>query len=253
MPVGGVAVLIFCWFEQGEHVLTTVAVLRGQPLWGGGAGHFWGLEQAGSVEARTISADPTKRSMWTWQEAGAAYMFVLRDGLFAPPTSESELTRLLCLGLWSTLTIVFSRCPPRWQKSTSTPLRRRRATAAVSRAPEVNFQTFVNILGMLVKQGEEEGAGVSQRRRDYLVQELRIMAKFQRVRDDAFQLSPPEAVRRRVIFVANLDINELFGFVFDAAAPVKRQFPASAPPGGACAALSPPTFTHLHQLTSRGI
>ena len=65
-------------------------------------------------------------------------------------------------------------------------------------------------------------------------------------------LPKQEAVRYSVIYEANRDINEFFGFVFDAAVPVKRQFPTSAPPEGARAALSSPTFTHLRELICRG-
>ncbi|CAM9450816.1 unnamed protein product [Laminaria digitata] len=43
-------------------------VLRGKPLRGGAKG----TEHAGSIEARTISADPTKRKIRTWQEPGAS-------------------------------------------------------------------------------------------------------------------------------------------------------------------------------------
>ena len=41
-----------------------------------------------------------------------------------------------------------------------------------------------------------------------------------------------KAVRGRVIFAANRDINNFFGLLLDAAAPVKRQFPNAAPPEG---------------------
>ena len=39
----------------------------------------------------------TKRSTRLWQEAGSGFVFVLRRGLFVPPTSESELAHLLRL------------------------------------------------------------------------------------------------------------------------------------------------------------
>ena len=61
-----------------------------------------------------------------------------------------------------------------------------------------------------------------------------------------------KAVQRRVINEANRDINDSFGFVFDVAAPVKRQFPMSTPAEGACAIMSLPTFTHLCEWISRG-
>ena len=54
------------------------------------------------------------------------------------------------------------------------------------------------------------------------------------------------------VSVANRDINDFFGLLLDAAAPVKRQFPNAAPPEGVCAALIPPAFTLLRELTSRG-
>ena len=50
-------------------------------------------------------------------------------------------------------------------------------------------------------------------------------------------LPPKQKVARRcVIYEGNHDINEFFSFVFDTAAPVKRQFPTYALPAGACAA-----------------
>ena len=53
------------------------------------------MEHASSVEARTISADSTKRKIRMWQEAGAAAMFVLRGGLFVLPLSSSDLSHVL--------------------------------------------------------------------------------------------------------------------------------------------------------------
>lgn len=65
-------------------------------------------------------------------------------------------------------------------------------------------------------------------------------------------LPKQQALRVRVCFAANRDINDFFGLVFDAAVPVKREFPNSAPPEGACAGMSPLAFTLLCELTSRG-
>ena len=39
-------------------------------------------------------------------------------------------------------------------------------TTAVSRAPEVHFWTFIDVLVMLVRQGEEEAAGANRRAGD---------------------------------------------------------------------------------------
>ena len=61
-------------------------------------------------------------------------------------------------------------------------------------------------------------------------------------------LPKQQAARDRVIFA----INDLFGLLFDAAAPVKRQVPNAAPTEGACAGLMPPAFTLLREQTSRG-
>ena len=108
---------------------------------------------------------------------------------------------------------------------------------------------------MLVRQGEGGATGASQGKRDHLVQELRTTTKslneYMTMHFSSL-LQKQEALRCRVIYKANRDIHEFFGFVFDAAAPVKRQFPMSAPPEDACAALSSPTFTHLRELISRG-
>ena len=65
-------------------------------------------------------------------------------------------------------------------------------------------------------------------------------------------LPKQQAMRGRVIFAANRDTNYFFGLLLDASAPVKRRFPNAVPPKGACAGLTPPAFTLLRELTSRG-
>ena len=50
-------------------------------------------------------------------------------------------------------------------------------TTAISRAPKVHFQTFIDVLVMLVRRGKEEDIVTSQGRPDNLVHELRTMAK----------------------------------------------------------------------------
>ena len=240
------------WWPAGP----SPAVLSGQPLWGGGASPFGGLEHAGSVQARTTSADATKRSMRLCQEAGLGYMFVLRGGLSVPSASESELAHLLRFVVDPNKRVLEMITPPMANidiDAVRPPVQQ--GTTAVSRAPEVRFQTFIDVLVMLVRQGEEQATGASQGRRDHLVQELQTMAKSLNeymTTHFNFLLPKQKAVRRRVIYEANRDINEFFGFVFDAAAPVKRQFSTSAPTEGVCAALSSPTFTHLRKLISRG-
>ena len=203
-------------------------VLSGQPLWGRGNSPFGGLEHAGSVEARTRSADATKRSIRLWQEADSGYMFMQRGSLFVRSTSESELAHLLRFVVDPNKRVLEMITPSMAKidiDAFGPPVEQ--GTTAVSRAPNIHFQTFIDVLVMLVRQGKEEATGASQSRRDHLVQELRTMAKA---------LNEYMTLRRRVIYEANRGINEFFGSVFDAAAPVKRQFPTSASPGGACAA-----------------
>ncbi len=241
------------WWQAGA----APAIFRGQPLWGGGADQFGDLEHAGSVEARTISADSTKRSMRLWQDTGASFMFILRGGLFVPPTSDSESAHLLRHVVDPNKRVLEMITPPmaKIDMDAFTPPVEP-GTTAVARAPEVHFQTFVNVLIMIIKQGEEEAAtGASQSRREFLIVELRAMAtalnEYMTTHFNSL-LPKQEVVRRRVLFEANRDINEFFGGVFDAAAPVKRKFPTSAPPEGACPALTAPAFTHLRELTARG-
>ena len=89
-------------------------------------------------------------------------MFVLRDGLFMPSTSESELAHLLR----------FVVDPNKRVLEMITPLMSKididafgplveQGTTAVSQAPEVHFQTFIDVLVMLVRQSEEEATRAS--------------------------------------------------------------------------------------------
>ena len=149
-------------------------MLSGQPLWGGGASPFGGLEHAGSVEERTRSANATKLSMKLWQEPGSGYMFVLRGGLFVPSTSESELVRLLWLVVDANKRVlVMITLPMAKMNNDAFGLPVEQGTTAVSRAPEIHLQTFIDVLVMLVRQGEEEATGALQGRGDHVVQELR--------------------------------------------------------------------------------
>lgn len=59
-------------------------------------------------------------------------------------------------------------------------------------------------------------------------------------------------MRERVIFAANVDIDDFFGLVLDPAVPVKSAFPNSARPEGECRQINASAFTMLHELISWG-
>lgn len=84
-------------------------------------------------------------------------------------------------------------------------------TTAESRAPEVIFQTSINVLVMLGKQHEEDVAGASQGRRYHLIQELWTMAtSANECMTTLFNplLPKNQVARRRVICEANHGIDE---------------------------------------------
>ncbi|CAN0388892.1 unnamed protein product, partial [Laminaria digitata] len=225
--------------------------------WGGAGSHLGALEHAGSIEARTIAADSTKRSIRTWQEAGAVSMYVLRGGLFVPSMSTCEISHMIRFIADPSQRLIDMITPPIANidmDAFSPPVEQ--GTSAVSRTPEVHFQTFVNVLVKLIQQGDADSkGGVSQGRRDGLIEEFQTMAKtLSEYMTTHFNslLPKQQLVRGRVIFAANRDINDFFGLLLDTAAPVKRAFPNAAPPEGGCAGLTPPAFTLLRELTSRG-
>ena len=153
----------------------------------------------------------TKRSTRLWQEAGSGFVFVLRGGLFVPPTSESELAHLLRFMVDPNKRVLEMIAENR-HDAFAPPVKH--GTAAVSRAPEVHFQSFIDVLVMLVRQGEEEATGALQGRRDHLIQELRTAAKspneYMTTHFNSL-LPKQEVVRRVVIYEANRDINEFLG------------------------------------------
>ena len=58
-------------------------------------------------------------------EAGAGYMFVLRGGVFVPPTSESELAHLLRFVVHPNKRVLEMITAPQWRNWQSAPLRHR--------------------------------------------------------------------------------------------------------------------------------
>ena len=116
----------------------------------------------------------------------------------------------------------------------------------------MHFQTFVEVLVAVIRQGQAESKrGVSQARQDLLIDEWQKMSKTLRAYMNTL-LPRQQKVRECVVFASNRDINEFFGLVFDAALTVKNSFPNSAPPEGECAGINAPAFTMLRELTSRG-
>ena len=92
-------------------------------------------------------------------------MLGLRGGLVVTSTSESEPAHLLRFVLDPNKRVLEMITPPMAKIDIDAfvpPVEQ--GTTAVSRAPEVHFQTVIDVLVMLVRQGDEEATGASQGR-----------------------------------------------------------------------------------------
>ena len=92
-------------------------------------------------------------------------MLGLRGGLVVPSTSESELAHLLRFIVDSNKRVLEMITPPMAKIGIDAfvpPVEQ--GTIAVSQAPEVHFQTVIDVLVMLVGQAEEEATVASQSR-----------------------------------------------------------------------------------------
>jgi len=170
-------------------------------------------------------------------------MFVLRGGLFVLLMLSSEISHALRFIADPSKRLIDMITPPIANiniDAFSPPVEQ--GTVAVPRAPEVHFQTFVEVLVAVIQQGQAESkGGVSQGRRDLLIDEWQKMSKTLRAYMNTHYntlLPRQQKVRERVIFAANRDIDDFFGLVFDATVPVKGAFPYSAPLEGDCGGIN---------------
>ena len=84
-------------------------------------------------------------------------MYVLRDGLFVPSTLTVEFTNTIGYIADPSQRLPGMITPPLSKidiDAFSTPVEQ--GTSAVSRTPEVHFQTFVNVLVKAIQQGDAE-------------------------------------------------------------------------------------------------
>ena len=172
-------------------------------------------------------------------------MYVLRGGLFVPSMLTGEFAHTIRYTTDPSRRLLDMITPPLSKIDIDTfspPVEQ--GTSAVSRTPEVHFQTFVNVRVKVIQQGDAESTGdVSQGRRECLIEEFQTMAKtlsaYMTTHLNSL-LPKQQAVRGRVIVAANRDTNDFSGLLLDVAAPVKRQFLNASSPEGACADLTSP-------------
>ena len=98
-------------------------------------------------------------------------MFALRGGLFVLHTLSGEIAHTLKFIAEASKGLIDTITPPIANidiDAFSPPVEQR--TVAVPRAPEVHFQTFVEVLVAVIQQGQSESeGGVTQGRRDSLI------------------------------------------------------------------------------------
>ena len=140
------------------------------------------------------------------QAAGAAAMFVLRSGVFVLPMLSSKISHASRLISDPSKRIIVMITPPIANIDIDT------FSPPVEQAPEGRFQTFVEVLVAVIQQGQAESkGGVSQGRRDLLIDEWQKMSKALRAYMNTHYntlLPRQQKVREFVIFAANRDIND---------------------------------------------